>query len=252
MVSSTSAPAASPNRPTNFKARLLKLVGLVFLAAVIIILGLYFYGSHQTQNMPKNAVQDYTYTYQKLAPYKLTGLQAGRGAQFDIPIEFNAAGISAPKTQQAQLGQYPLKDQRAATIAQIAVAATPAKAQITKTYLDNFAKTITNSKSKGYTAHADTLKQFILQRMATGYSISLAKTNSLSTPYLKNNAWSASFSAVSKTGQNTATLPNFSGQVILAIGKDTFYYFMVGAVDYNWRGNQAVWQQIIDSLKIDQ
>lgn len=252
VVNNTNTPFTPSNTPSNFKSRLFKITGLVFLAALAIFGGLYFYGSYQNQNAPKNTAQDYTYTYQRLVTYKLTGLQPGRGAQFDMPVEFNADAISAPKTQQAQFGQYPIKGQRTATIAQIAVAALPAKTPLTKTYLNSLAQSIVNPKAKDYALYTDSLKEFISQRVATGYNISLSKPNSLNTPYLKNNAWSANFSAVPKIGSSSATLPDFSGQVLMAIGKDTFYYFLIGAVDYNWRGNQIVWKGVTDSLKIDQ
>ena len=42
------------------------------------------------------------------------------------------------------------------------------------------------------------------------------------------------------------------GKLIFAVGKSTYYYFLVTMVDYNWHANQKTVQQITDSLKIDQ
>jgi hypothetical protein len=39
---------------------------------------------------------------------------------------------------------------------------------------------------------------------------------------------------------------------LVITGHSSNYYILIDALDRNWDSNQAVWQKIINSLKVDQ
>ena len=65
---------------------------------------------------------------------------------------------------------------------------------------------------------------------------------------IKDFAWQLNFYTLSDGNRSTV----LQGKVIFLAGEKSFYYFMLSTVGYNWAPNQAIWQQMVDSLKIDQ
>ncbi|HZP55864.1 MAG TPA: hypothetical protein VFB03_03810 [Candidatus Saccharimonadales bacterium] len=76
--------------------------------------------------------------------------------------------------------------------------------------------------------------------------VSLLKTASIS-----SDAWQFDFTAtLSKTYHNISVV---KGKLIYIIGKNnTFNDFLIDAVGYNWDANQATWQAVVDSIKVNQ
>lgn len=65
-----------------------------------------------------------------------------------------------------------------------------------------------------------------------------------------DHAWVVSFQAVAKTpGRNT---PDMQGEVVEVFGKNGQYFMAIDTAKANWQSNQSVWQQVINSLKVDQ
>jgi len=67
---------------------------------------------------------------------------------------------------------------------------------------------------------------------------------------IKSNAWK--FDVSITNGSNVNKISNVEGKAVLVAGKRTFYYFLIDSVDQTWKNNQKVWQQVLDSIKVDQ
>ncbi|MDO8591964.1 MAG: hypothetical protein Q7R60_03530 [bacterium] len=226
--------------------------GLAILLAVLVLAGSGFYLYHQNQLKTKRAAQPYAYTYKTLDSYTLAGEQAGSGMTFSKPVEFAAPTKSAAKTHQVQFSHGPTKDGLLATIAGVAAASVYESTALSASYMKIFEATIVDPKNAGYAALIGPLKDFVNHRLPSIYNTTFSTPKKLSTANLTSNAWEIDFTATVKEADQKSSFPNLQGQEVLVIGQKTFYYFMVNSVDYNWQSNQKIWQQVINSLKIDQ
>ena len=109
----------------------------------------------------------------------------------------------------------------------------------------------TNKKGKGYDDYKASLQKQLQSTLPKGMILELGQPSPLSNSNLKQNAWQFDFTAKSKV-DNSSGASVIKGKLVFIIGKGVFYYFMIATVDYNWQSNQAIWNQVLDSIKIDQ
>lgn len=86
---------------------------------------------------------------------------------------------------------------------------------------------------------------------ATQVKLAIQRPTVLTTSNLKADTWLISFSAQSNSNSNQTV----KGDLVFAIGNSTsvynaFNFVTISTLDYNWQPNQAIWQQVIDSVKI--
>ena len=139
------------------------------------------------------------------------------------------------------------------TVAQLAANYVTTSTSVNKTYLKSLTAILTNPQSSSYQSVLSPIKQFVASKMGS-YVVSFNTPAALTTSNIASNAWSIGFTAKPVDATNNPYQPNMQGEAVFAIGKKTYYYFFVSAVDYNWQNsaNQQVFQQVINSLKIDQ
>lgn len=251
MFKSGKIPANNPNVAAAPQKNWPK-TGLAILL-VLVLAGSGFYLYHRNQLKTKRAAQPYAYTYKTLNSYTLAGEQAGSGMAFNKPEELKAPTKSAAKTSQASFNQSLSQAGKEVLISNMSVASVPISSPPTASYLKLLNQNLTNPKSPGYSSSLASLNTFVSQRLSPIYTISLSQAKVFSNSYIKNNAWAVDFTATAKSGvKNAPPSPSLQGEAILAVGKSTFYYYFVDAVDYNWQSNQKIWQEVINSLKIDQ
>ena len=82
---------------------------------------------------------------------------------------------------------------------------------------------------------------------SAGYSVTLSGKTKFTNTNIKDNAWS--FDLVT-TNANSKVEP-MQGRLIYIIAPGTFYYMSVMTVKGNWGPNQATWQQMAQSLKVN-
>ena len=241
-----------PNPAMASKMHWRKAVLPILLVIILVGGGGYLYQHHQNQQKAKKAAQPYAYTYGQLTTYKLAGLNPGGGMKFNVPKEFNAPTASAAKASQVQLSQGPVKNGRPATIAGISAASIYTGVAPTSDYLKTLSASIVDPKNSNYKSVTDPLQTYVTQRISVGYSVSFGAPVAFTNSYIKANAWSLGFTATAKSASSLAIDPPMTGQTLLIVGKNAFYYYTVDAVSYNWTSNQKFWQGILGSLQVDQ
>lgn len=226
-----------------------------FVGLILIILALaggsfYWqkYYSPQKSNQPQ---QIYKYSYAKLSSYTLTGSAAGRGITFSKPVEFGGPTDTKLKGASITLSQSSNKNNQPITTGKLGAASVAANTS-TGAYAKSLNGIITNPQSSSYQNVLSPIKQFVAAGVGFNYEATFDTPVVLTTSNLSANSWSIDFTAKPINPDANPYLPNLQGKAVFAIGKKTYYYFFIAAVDYNWQANQSVFAQVINSLKIDQ
>jgi hypothetical protein len=220
----------------------------VILAAVVLLAaGLYFHKYHHIKRKyvpPEIAAAHTTYHYQKLDNYKLAN-DAG-SLTFDKPSEFKIYG--KPKAGDSQVLMIQLSSNHTVPdVGRIAALILPSPADLTvsKSFGDNLTAADKTQRDQSIKI----IRDFVNQRLPFGYTVaSFSDFKPFTNQVITGNSWQNDFSAAS----NKTELPKISGQFITAFGKQSQYFFMDENVQSDWTANQAVWQQVANSLKIDQ
>ncbi len=234
----------------KFKKPSRKLATMV-LAAALVIAGAVGGYLLVKNSFGKNG--DYSYTYKDLNAYAMSGTAKGNGISLQKPVELVAAGSPSAGQTQAYLSHTLNKDsQQAVTIAQIFLATVSAGTELQAGYKKNINSAVTDPKNVGHEAVTKPIKDFVTQRLNTNLSTTFSDAKAFTATNIKADAWHLTFTATAKDSKNKATVPDISGEVILAIGKTTFYYIALDSLSNNWQSNQSVWQDVINSLKLDQ
>ncbi len=244
-------PSKSTTKKKNFLSKLSTRLIISLVAIALAAGGFYLYRAHKN-----DTAQIYAYSYKKLTPYKLSGAKDGSGVSLNMPTEFTTESASKPQLSQTQFSQAMAKnDGSVVIIAHLAIASVYSGTPPSAGYLQKFSKTLTDTTSPAYNGTIQPIKDFVNRRLPTAhYNVSFDKTAAFTSDNIKTDAWQLDFTAKTKNPANERNFPPLKGKEILAVGKSTFYYFMVDAIDYNWqsKSNQSIWQQVINSLKIDQ
>ncbi len=231
-------------QPRGFKSKYPWIVGGLVLTIVALVAILVFKPIHSDG-------QPYRYIYQNLDNYQLLGPKAGNGASFQKPVEFVPQGSLAAIRDQA-IFVHNIDNKQKIYAGNEAISAVPVDPAPTASYLQNLNQAILDPKVTGHQQIVAPLNQFVKDRLNSRYVISFAQPRALITPTIKANAWTIDFDATDKAPKSKTAPTHLKGQAVLAVGKSTYYYFMVTAIDYNWQSNSKVWQQVTNSIKIDQ
>ncbi len=104
--------------------------------------------------------------------------------------------------------------------------------------------------SPEYQTVIENLLSFATSQLPKAFdNVNLSNAQSLDNTNIKNYAWQFDLTA-NDPGSKKA--PKWQGKVVYLWGKNGAYYFIVATVKQNWVSNQQIWQQVFDSIKIDQ
>lgn len=247
-------PQASTSPKKRFSVKFKKpsrKVSITVLVAVLVIVGAaggYF--------LVKNSSKDgnYSYKYKDLNSYSLSGDTKGNGITLQKPVELAAIGSSSAGQTQGYLNHAVTKNsqQQAVTLAQIFLATVNTGTELPDGYIKNIDTMISDPKNVSHEVVVKPVKDFVTQRLKTTLATTFSEAKPLTTANIKSNAWYLTFTATPKNSKDKATQPDLSGEVVMGIGKTTFYYVMVYSISSNWQSNQKVWDQVINSIKLDQ
>jgi len=124
---------------------------------------------------------------------------------------------------------------------------------LTQQYKDNVGQNLTNSQSKLFGLQSQQFHKFVTDWLAPTYTVNFGNATSFTNQYIKTNAWQADYTAIVKAGAKQAEIyPALKGREVMLIGNSTVYYLMADAVNYNWDSNAKIWQQVFNSIQIDQ
>jgi hypothetical protein len=160
--------------------------------------------------------------------FRVNSPVVGSAITFDKPVEFKSSLPPATKAPVADLHHTLGKSQ---DIADIVVSVVPAP-------------------SANQNKDIGALKQFVSGRLVnlspdfdTERQIELTS---------KSKAWQTDFTTSPVINHGIAAFPTKKGTALVIAGHSSNYYILIDALDRNWDSNQAVWQKIINSLKVDQ
>lgn len=206
--------------------------GVVFLA----------WPRYQTHTERIKVVNSYGYKYGALDAQRVEGIQPSTGMNFEKPKEFRST-LADSKAPIADLSHEFGKEK--IRVADMVAYSQPSS---NDTSQESLAKILSDPKNPKYAQVLLPIQQFAAQRLVN-LDISYADAQTLATPNLKH-AWKLGFTSSAKSKRGA--LPEKKGVIIITAGAKTNYYLLIDAINTNWDGNQAVWQKVIDSLRIDQ
>lgn len=224
-----------------------KFLAAIAIIIVAVVVGLYYFNNRSSTDEG----QSVKYSSQ-LEDYKLDSLYKDKpvGISFKKPAELKqknhsvSLGRSQAFFSQSQTTEEHSQDK----LAYLGASSIQSSNAANDSYLKFLGGAILNPSSKEYLAVVSPIKEFIRHSTDNRVIVELTSAKNFKNTSISKNAWILDFKA---TTTDNGVWP-IKGKVILAAGNRTFYYFMVGASESNWQANQKVWQQVIDSLKIDQ
>lgn len=230
----------------NFRKPFLNKRRLIYGAIILLLLvGL---GFGLWQLLIKNT-QPYKYSYVANASTTLSGAQTGAGASFQRPKEFVSVG---KVNKQAQNFAHDVKYQgHIVSIAGLSFSSVPLEKPLASITVEAINEAWKKQDGEIYSSISQTLKDFVKNNAAPRYNTSLTNSQPFTNPNISKNAWQLDINLIDSDpadGQNQ----KMTGNIIYAIGQKAIYYYALAAVDYNWQANTSTWQQMLDSLKLEQ
>lgn len=274
-----------PQTTPKFRINKRLFLGLgLILFIVTVSLAYFLYSNNKTpvgQTTYKKGLHNQT--YMELSEYKLAGNSSSTGISFSKPSEYKLAFVADDKTQAAFA--HSLKEPSYAPLGSIFVSVVPGPSPKEATeFLD---KAFSKAGTEEYKIATDPLQTFVTSRFSPFYNINYSKVEKTSSDESKK-IWSMELSAAPKaTGQTSDKIPatagtsgfnppvlpehdtskdvqsplpkkeqtgafeNYKGKAIFIVGKNASYYLLVYNTDYNWDNNAKVWEQMINSIRID-
>lgn len=205
----------------------------------------------------------YTYKYQDLTTYNLVGNSNGTGMSVDKPTEFTPQSDSSIdqsivviKPVQAIFSQTKNVKKQVATIGWLKLGAVAVASSVSQNQ-DLLNSLSGNSSFSGYNAVSASVQSYAENLLnsdpaAPVYKVSYETLKSFSSSNIKSSAWSLGFTATASDKKTAKKYPDMQGEVISVYGKNAQYYTVLDVAKVNWQPNQAVWQKVFNSLKVDQ
>lgn len=223
-----------------------RLVQLIIVVLILTVAGTGYLLIH------KRNAQVAHYKAAGLSTYNLTSPTVGTSASFEKPSEFKTSTAPTPKDYSVQV----LLTQSSASgsapdIGRIALAVDAANPATLNASNADFAYKATNPNPQdtSYQALLKPTQDFVNQRLPKAYSLTaLGIPRAITTPNISSGAWIMGLSAIGPSKDS----PPIVGEAVLVYGKHAIYYFMVENIGSTWQANQAFWQKVFSSLKIDQ
>ncbi len=210
----------------------------------------------------------YAYAYNDLVDYKVA-VAEGVGITFKLPSELLPSNIE----QQVDTGNLPRELQlkggdptRQANTGQISFThpLTPrgslplilARQSVFISGINNldFDKVMTAANGPEYDQFITGLQRLLQTQTETSNAKLTGVPKAFTNTNIKASAWTIDFSAEGANPLSTNTKQKkMRGSLLIAKGnKGAYYQISFAALDYNWPANQKIWQQILDSVRVDQ
>lgn len=222
---------ASPTSSRRFR-----LLWVIVIVVVLAVSGWLIY------SRVHNGRQPYKYAYTKLDSYSIKGSVGGSGVEFKKPVEITKLTATP---EQADLEYLKSVGDKKKFVSYIAVLSVNSSEKLTTEQLKQLGVQITTARSGSDIL--EPVDNFIYTNVYENWNASIGSAQPFTNATIKADAWSFDLSASDPSGSNSV-----KGEVIYAIGSSRIaYFFMVFSRPDSWQTNQAVWQQVVDSIRID-
>ena len=228
-----------------FKAKQTRLASQLLVLSIIglvlyyLAYSLWFYGNLER------------YNYQKIDSFTLQSKTKNASLEFQKPTEFTQSYQSVELSRSdVLLAHKSSKGDATGTLGYISANIINSSLAANAAYKKELTKQMDNHTGVIYDNFLDSYKQSLAASVPNNYSIEMNSPSSLQTQNIKSSAWVYDFTASSTDSR----VNNYSidGKFVVAAGQKTFYYFTLASVNYNWNRNQSIWDEVLDSIKIDQ
>jgi len=220
-----------------------KTVGIIILATIVgAIIYLVLYTLFFSTQLNR-------YHYRQLENYKLTSKLSGASMTFDKPVELKKyfehtiLGSTVVDFVHSQT-----KDSKKYSTSFLAASSYQSALATNSDYLQQLGKVLTNKSDKDYKTVTEPLVKFVQTYTPSNLTIKMGDFSAKSTKGITKNIWQADYRA----GETAGKSADLKGRFVFAAGERSFYLFMISTTDYNWNNNANLFQQLIDSVKIDQ
>lgn len=181
-----------------------------------------------------------TYTYTNFDSYSVKGASAGSGMAFLKPAQLKIQTSTAIQVEFV----HTWKGNNAIGETYIAALSQKAPLPTDKKTLSNMQQALSNSKNQAYNRYAELINTFVKDRMPIGWQTRFNPATTFKSTNVKN-AWEFSLTSSGKGGK-------LQGKALLVVGQKNFYYLLITSTPNNWQADSNAWQQIFNSLRVDQ
>jgi len=219
------------NQTTNRPKSKIRLTPLLLAALVLVAVGGgYYFVRQKIADKPD-----------PLAPYSLK-FRPGSGFSFDKPTTFKPIAGRLTPFQVI----FTNKDKKSDLLGGLMAVSQPVLDK-SNPDLDKFNQAIATGNYSTQSGVINSFHGYVSSRLAD-YKLTFGAPNKFTNANIKSNAIKIDFSGTPKAKGK----PVIKGSAVLALSEKTDYSFAVYAIDHKWKVNQSEYQQIINSLKIDQ
>lgn len=239
---------------TGSKTPKIKLVIFGLIVIVLVLIGAGIYASQKNESISVNN-KDYSFTYDKTTNLKLPGTGDDRGMSFDKPDEIKYVITVPDPLSKASYVQLESNIEVARLLALIKDVSYIPPSDTTPggpgpDYADFLRQDLSKDpQSVEYQRATKSIEVFAKSGFASLIKTTLGNAQPFTNSTIKKDAWQFD---VTTTGNPANGTPAQEGKVIIAIGKYTYYYFLVTATTENWSDNSSIFNKVFNSLKIDQ
>jgi len=204
---------------------------------VVLILAVGAYGLfHQLHNPG-------AYKYKKVdTTYSLKDPAGSSSLSFSRPHELAPYSSGSGRVELQHL-TGPNKSQKSAAYISAGISSSPTT--LTDADFASLKQSLSSTSNVFYLPSTSSLRTFVVDRLPRGSEVSFGDARAFSNPNIKANAWQIDLNIKYKSKVT-------KGTSIYMAGKNNFYFFMLLAPAANWQANQAIWGQVLASLKINQ
>ncbi len=236
----------------SIKKRKMAALLTVFISGAFIVLFVWLYSTHKT-----STTSSYRHTYSVLQTTNTGGLVSGQSMVFSRPTELQPVKNNTDFTKiSPDIVKFNAYEQRLKSggsektvgfiyslskVLQVNPALKPQRLQSLNDILNN---TSSNEQYNQLALPVEAYAIYILKP----YAINFSRAQPFKSQQVQSGAWRFDFTASSADSNQ----PPLHGQLIYLIGKQSQYYFVVGATKDNWNYDLSIWRQITYSIKIDQ
>jgi hypothetical protein len=232
-----------PDKKNRIKISSAKKLLAVILPIILIAGAGYWLVSRNSRSFGSQA-----YAYKKLDAYEVKDETTGSRVSFKKPQEFQLAATYYQPRQIVLMH----RGQSKPYIGLIAEASLQDYLPQGADFFKNYNNVITDPKNPSYKELIKPLEDYIDRQAGAGFTgANLSVPKAFSSSNITTGAWSADFTDTYKGSAKVAPY-KLQGRIIEAYGKKSVFYFMAANVGSVWEKNDQVWQQIFNSLRIDQ
>jgi hypothetical protein len=257
----TPAPADATKKKWQLPTARGRLITVLLLAVILVgaVVYLAFFKGPTTSKPSSQVATNYNYT-KSADEFKLnTTITPGRGMIVRPLYELTL--VNHPTDYRPIFSDYIAADFahriNGLTVSSMSILIDLSKQSPSTDYISSLQKAMAaaDPSDSVYAKTSKTITSFVTSGVSPKWQLTLDHPVAFTNPTIKVNAWIFDYNLVNQEAIAAGKDPDanlFQGKLVYAVGKGGEYYLAVNALGSNLQNNQTLFQEILDSLKIDQ